>query len=238
MWPEGRRFRPGLPLTLATALSILLLGALGIWQLRRLEEKTELIARIESALQQEPRTLDAAPDDPEALVWHRARLRGTLLSSRSFAFGSVGHGGRNGAKLITPLRLADGSLLLVDLGWIPASRIAELRTEQGARQRVVVEGVLEDLRMFRRRWFTPADDAEGRHLYALDPKALARWLGRTPLPLLLAAERAEPAEVLALPLGGARLPRNPHLGYAMTWFSLAAALAVIYLLLGLERGRR
>ena len=238
MSPEGRRFRPGLALTLAAVLSILLLCSLGLWQLQRLEEKTELLARMRTGLRAAPVELEAAPADPEALLWRRVRVRGELLPSGSFALGIVAQDGRSGARLVTPLRLADGSLLLVSRGWIPASRIPELGSRTETPRRVLFEGVLRGLRAFRRGWFTPEDDAEARHRYALDAGDLARWLGEAPLPLLLEAERAEPPEVLAVPLGAPRLPRNPHLGYAVTWFSLAAALAVIYLLLGLQRGRR
>jgi surfeit locus 1 family protein len=31
--------------------------------------------------------------------------------------------------------------------------------------------------------------------------------------------------------------RNDHLGYAITWYGLAASLGVVYVLFGLRRGR-
>jgi surfeit locus 1 family protein len=75
--------------------------------------------------------------------------------------------------------------------------------------------------------FSAADDPAARRFYTFDPAAIGAALG---LP------GTEPFALVALGPGGAlpdpdrRMPRpaNNHLGYAITWYGLAAALAGVF----------
>jgi surfeit locus 1 family protein len=91
------------------------------------------------------------------------------------------------------------------------------------------------------------DDMSGRQVFGRHPEALARMASLVglegPAPYMLLVERETPAPAA---LTAAPLPpqiSNRHLGYAITWFGLAAALATVYAalvlrLLGQRRSRR
>ncbi len=234
---ERRRFRPGIAASLATAFALAVLIALGLWQLQRLAWKEDLIARIEAGLAAPAVELEKLPADGRAFAYRRVRLAGELLAAGNFAYGALNLGGRLGASLITPMRLADGSVLLVERGWLPEKELPPDEPAALARPaRAVVEGVLVYIGEERQRLFVPDNDPADRRFYWFDRRAITGLAGAPVAPFLLHAETAEPPEVLATPLPvRADLP-NRHLGYAVTWFGLAASLLVIYVVFGFRRG--
>jgi surfeit locus 1 family protein len=84
----------------------------------------------------------------------------------------------------------------------------------------------------RRDWNSPADDAPGRRFYVFDPAAIGAALGlpAPPAPFGLVALAPADAGAPSLPEAARRLPRpdNRHLGYAITWYGLAASLVAVF----------
>ncbi|MDX6751089.1 SURF1 family protein [Geminicoccaceae bacterium 1502E] len=232
-----RRFRPGLLLTVLCAMALGLLVSLGTWQVARLHWKLDLIARSEQGLALPPVPLPAATTDWAALDFRRVTVAGELLGDRSLAMGTRGEGGRVGAILVTPLKLADGRLLPVERGWLPAELLppGEPPTLR-ERRHVELTGVLRWRGDARQAPFTPDNHPETRRWYWYDGEALVRWLDGPVLPVSLAAEGAAGAEGDLVPQTVAVAYRNDHLGYAITWYSLAVVLVIFYVLLGLKRG--
>lgn len=235
---RNRRFAPGLLPTLFTLVGVLVLAGLGVWQLQRLQWKRELIARAEAGLVAPPIVLDGLAEDPAALDWHPVRVRGRLLASRNFAYRVESRDGVVGARLLTPLELPDGAVVLVDRGFLPQELLPP--HEPPALRRAVqaeITGVLRDHRFDRAGPFTPENDPGARRLYLLDPVTLRHFVGRAVVPLVIVAQSAEPPEVLArVEPVRVDLP-DRHLGYAITWFGLAAGLLAVYLAYGFSRGR-
>ncbi len=234
---ERRRFRPGVAATLATLLAFAVLVGLGGWQVKRLFWKRDLIARIEAGMTAPAVDLERLPAPGKEFDFRRVRLSGELLAAHNFAYGAVTRDGRLGASLITPMRLADGTILLVDRGWLPEARLPPMEPARlAAAARARVDGVLLFLGDARRRPFVPDNDLAARRFYWFDLETVARLVRAPVAPFLLRAREAEPPEVLAA-VSPVRpdLP-NRHLGYAATWFGLAASLLVIYVVFGFRRG--
>ncbi len=86
----------------------------------------------------------------------------------------------------------------------------------------------------RRSWFSAADDPARHRFFSLDPAAIAAALGVGPvlnLTLVALASRPEAGAVNTTDLQPAtHLPRPPndHFAYAVTWFSLAVVLVVMF----------
>ncbi len=233
MTERRRRFRPGIAATLASLAGILLLLALGFWQIQRLHWKEALIAAAKAGMRAVPVELRSGVSDPGALDFHRVVVKGRLLEDRSFLYGTHAVEGEVGGYLVTPLQLPDGAVLLVDRGWLAEGALAKRQPDaRGGRTVARIEGVARSLRERRPGWFTPANAPDRRRFYWFDLDAIGRLVGRPVEPLLVVAQRAEPQEVLA------RVHRvridfpNRHLGYAITWFGLAVSLFVVYLLFG------
>ncbi|HEX9648017.1 MAG TPA: SURF1 family protein [Alphaproteobacteria bacterium] len=218
--------------------AIALLVGLGSWQLQRAHWKEALIATMEARLAAPPialpERLDAAA--VEALGYRRILLRGRFLHSREMLVAPRTYQGRVGAELVTPFETEDGRVVLVDRGWVPDAAMAPARRPESRREGTVAfEGVVRPPPSPNP--FTPANDPAHGAWYWIDPQAMARAAGIAPLPFTIAALAGEGGGG-ALPLARpARIElRNAHLYYALTWYALAVALGVVYLLF--RRGAR
>ncbi len=108
------RFRPTFWPTLMAVPAFLVLIGLGIWQLERLHWKEGLIAAREAAIAAPPVAVPRDVAAASALEFHRVRASGEFLNDREFFLGASNENGTTGYHVITPLRLDDGALLLVD----------------------------------------------------------------------------------------------------------------------------
>ena len=141
-----------------------------------------------------------------------------------------------GRWIFQGLKLPDGGVILVNRGFVPESRLGEIRPATGA---ATVTGFLRAAET--RGSFTPDDLPANREFYTRDPAAIATSLGiSAAAPFYLEAERqgdglTPPAGVDAKELI-ARIPDN-HLSYALTWFGLAATLIGVFAAFALQ-GRR
>lgn len=228
-------FRPGWALTLATLVAFAVLLALGTWQVQRMYWKAELIAMREAGLAADPIEVPSRIDDPAALEFRRATAEGVFDHDAAFGYGAANVGGRLGHQLLTPLEREDGSVLLVDRGWVPEDWHAPAEALPAGRVRVT--GILRDRSGGAAGHFTPDNRPERGRFFWYDMEAIANATGHELLPVVLEAE-AEPWPG-GHPLGGRTridLP-DDHLGYAITWYGLAAGLVVIYLVFGFRRSK-
>ncbi len=227
------RLRSVLLPVLAVAPAFAILIGLGTWQLQRKAWKEELIGRIEARAHGEPAALPAEADwprwMPETGEYARVRVTGTYLPQAEIAVHGLAPGegpGRplSGFYLLTPLRLPDGALVVVNRGFVVPGLRAEANPPSG---QVIVTGLLRGPEQGGA--FTPANDPARGEWYRRDPAAIAaaRGLDRV-APFILDAEAsATPAS--GWPRAGLTrldLP-NRHLEYAFTWFGLAATLLAV-----------
>ena len=237
------RFRPLLWPTLATLAALALLIALGTWQLERRQWKHDLIDRVTERTEARPVAL---PDpsswptlDPAAWEYRPVVARGVFDDqAETLVFTSLpdpkGPHGGPGYWVMTPLALAGGGTVLVNRGFVPARAKSPAARAEGRVDGIRrVEGLL---RLSERPGlFTPEPAADT--WYVRDVAGIARARGiADPAPFFVDALGGAPG---GLPQGGeTRLDfRDDHLGYALTWYGLAAALAVVYLAFHRARGR-
>lgn len=222
----GRNGKAGFPvgLTLIAALLFAGLCALGVWQVERLAWKRDLIARVDARIHAAP---VAAPDSAtKADEYRRVSATGTFLHDRATLVQASTVRGP-GYWVLTPLRRANGAILLINRGFVP----------QGARTRYArLTGTVRVTGLLR------LTEPGGGFLRSNDPAA-DRWYSRDVA--AIATARALPAtanyfidadaaaQADALPIGGLTVIRFPnnHLVYALTWFSLAAMVAGAYIIL-------
>jgi len=223
--------------TLTTLICVGLLIGLGVWQLHRKVWKEDLIAAMTARLDRPPQPLPAAARWPMltqgADEFRRVAFAATFTPGQEALVYSPGSALRSDIKgpgyfVFAPAKLADGSTIVVDRGFVPLERKAIIGQPAGEAQGTVnVVGYL--------RWpeapgmFTPAADVKGNIWFARDPAEMAavhRWGAIAPFYV----DQEAPVPPGGLPLPGkivVNLPDN-HLQYAITWFGLAAALVAFY----------
>ncbi len=211
---------------LLLALTLLLAAgfvALGIWQVERRAWKHELIAAVDARIHQ---AAVAAPGPAEwpglsakSDAYRRIEASGRFRHDRETLVQAVTERGA-GYWLLTPLE-TPGFTLLVNRGFVPADkRDAAARAAGNPPGRVTVTGLLRVSEPGGA--FLRANDPSRDRWYSRDVAAIAKARGLSrAAPYFLDAD-ATPNRG-DYPVGGLTVVqfRDPHLVYALTWFTLA-----------------
>ena len=211
-----------------------LLATLGTWQVQRLAWKRELIARVDARVHAAPVPAPPVAQWPQVQAasheYLRVWLEGRFLHDKEALVQATTALGA-GFWVLTPLRQDDGSMVIVNRGFVPPQAREPARRGRTAPEGPVrVEGLL--------RISEPA----GGFLRHNDPGA-DRWFSRD-VPAIAAARGLPAAQVAPYfidadadtdaigtsaaapatwPAGGLTVIRfpNSHLIYAITWYTLA-----------------
>jgi surfeit locus 1 family protein len=215
--------------------------ALGVWQIERLHWKLDLIARVDARVHAEP----VPPPGPSAWPTINAnddeylhvRLDGTLLNDNETQVYAVTDLGP-GFWVLTPLKAADGTITMINRGFVPTEKRApETRTASEVSGPVTITGLLRmtEPKGTLLRSNVPADE----RWYSRDVAAMAsaRHLDNVAPYFIDADGTPNPGGV---PTGGLTqiVFPNSHLVYAFTWFGMAIlSLGMTGYLVFLERKR-
>ena len=217
-------------LIVAAALASIGFVVLAAWQVQRLGWKQDLIARVQARVHAEP----VAPPPASASVstadeYRRLRLHGRFEPVEALVQATTELGG--GFWVLSPLRLDDGTVVLVNRGFVPPERRSPAAHAAPAGA-VELTGLLRLTEPgggpLRRN-----EPAEGRW-YSRDVAGLAAQMQLAgPVAPYFVDEAADPAQAQRWPRPGLTVVRfaNNHAVYAITWLALAlmSAAASIYL---------
>jgi surfeit locus 1 family protein len=233
------QLRAGLWPTLATLALLPVMTGLGMWQLDRAGQKLRLQAEYDDRQQEPAVQLLSVLENPDGLRFRRVVAHGRYEPEHQVLIDNRVHQGQAGYHVLTPLRLEDGVVrVLVNRGWVPLGPdravLPRIETPRGT---VEVTGL------------AAVPQTKGFHLGGAKPPGE----GWQPVWQYLdldvfrdnVAFPVQPVVILLDPdsaSGGfvrhwARLDAGiaTHQGYAFQWFSLAAALAAIYILLNTRK---
>jgi len=200
--------------------------ALGVWQLQRLRWKLDLIARVDA------RVHAAAVDAPGRVQWPRVNraddeyrhvhVHGKFLSDSDTLVQATTERGM-GYWLLTPLRRDDGTIVLVNRGFVPT----QWRSHPGEAPPADTVDVSGLLRISEPGGaFLHRNDPDADRWYSRDVAAIAAARGLADVaPYFVDADASAHAD--GYPVGGLTVVSfyNHHLSYALTWFGLALLVA-------------
>lgn len=224
---------------LAAVAGALATGRLGVWQLDRAAQKIAihdamLRQRTLPALGESELARDAAGATPQQ---HRSTtLHGSWLPAATVYLDNRPMDGRAGFYALTPLRLADGSAVLVQRGWLARdvadrTRIATPATPAGE---VAVQGRIA---LGPSRLYDFAGAASGPIRQNLELDAFARETGLPLRPFMVVQEDAANDGLQRhWPQPAADVQK--HYGYAFQWFAMSALIGGLYVWFQLIRPAR
>lgn len=210
---------------------------LGLWQLHRLDQKRDLNALIESRTEAPVRPVDevlpasADFDDADEVVFRPVTATGSYLAEDEVVVRGRSYEGRSGAWILTPLRLDDGTAVVVNRGWVPLQAGLEVQPEWAPPAgEVRVEGLLVETQT---RGRFGSIDPEGERLDELaraDVGRIQQQVDVDLVPAVLQLDQQDPAQPGDFPVAVGRpsLDEGPHLNYAGQWFIFSAIAAVGY----------
>jgi surfeit locus 1 family protein len=221
---------------LLSLIALAVLIGLGTWQLQRMAWKQALIDQIETRAYGEPGTILPPADwttwRAEQDEFRRVRVTGAFLHGFETPVYGLAPGQRGapaqGYYLMTPLRLQDGAIVMVNRGFVPTDLRDPAKRPQGQLSgEVTVTGLVRAPE--ERNPFTPADDPARNTWFARDPQAIARAHSLSQVAPFYVEADATPNPG-GWPKGGQtrlELPNN-HLQYAFTWYGIALTLVGVF----------
>jgi len=198
---------------------VIIMINLGFWQLHRLHDRQAFNERVRQQSELVPiplaDALSPATGNPDtaALEYRPISVTGTYVAGHDYER-SIIRGDVNGRDLIDALELADGTVLVVNRGWLPAEApapdlpsgevtlTARLRVSATGGTGQNTDGTTQPVQIFR-----------------IDATAIAEQTGHGSQVMYVERITSDPAEsdtLEAIPFPD--LGEGPHLGYAVQWF--------------------
>jgi surfeit locus 1 family protein len=193
--------------------------ALGSWQIIRLNWKLELINQIETSLKDIPVNLS----NSKHKNYLRIKTRGSIDFEKQIYLYNLNEKGKPGFEVINPLKVGNNNYLL-NRGWIPFNK-KEDETINVIDENYI-NGVLR--KQIKPNIFKPENDLSENYWFTLDRDDIFKFTGKnfSPYVIYLSGNNEFPK-----PKSITANISNNHKKYALTWFSLAISILLIYLYL-------
>jgi len=196
---------------------ILTLLSLGFWQIYRLNWKLELIEQIENSLKNDPVELS----NIEKKNYLRIKTSGNIDFDKQIYLYNLNDAGKPGFEVINPIKIGDENYL-VNRGWIPFEKKDLPEINLVDQNQIVGTLMLQT----KPSTFKPENDIEKNYWFTLDREDILKFTGRnfSDYVIYLNGEYKIPkTRVITAKIS------NNHKKYAITWFSMAISILLIYL---------
>ena len=198
-------------------LIILILLSLGAWQLYRLNWKLDLISEIENSLKNIPIELSKA----DKKNYLRIKTSGRVDFNKQIYLYNLNENGNPGFEVINPIKI-DNENFLINRGWINFDQ--KEKSEINLFDETNIIGTLK--LQTKANSFKPENDIEKNYWFTLNRDDVFSYTGKrfSKYIIYLNGEYKIPKpKVITANIS------NNHKKYAITWFSMAISILIIYL---------
>ena len=191
--------------------------ALGTWQIIRLNWKNNLISEIENSLKNPP--VELSQSNKENFL--KIKTSGTIDFEKQIYLYNLNENGTPGFEVINPLSVNQKNYL-INRGWIPFEKKGMQEINEFDEKNIVGTLKLQG----RKNIFKPDNDLNKNYWFSLDREDIFTFTGKNFSKYIIYLD------------GNYQFPRpkkitanisNNHKKYAMTWFSLAISILLLYL---------
>ncbi len=222
--------------TLITLLGIAILCSLGIWQLHRAEEKRGIIEQFNQRTNMPPLTLNGLINYHENINYLPLKVTGYYDNQHQYLLDNKMQNHQVGFEVITPLTTANKQIVLINRGWIIGNtdrkilpKLKEVNSKQHIIGRVNIPSqmlILNHKESNNTGW--------PRIIQNIDVQKIAGQLNNNVYPFIVRLNANQPNGYARQWMPTVMMPQK-HLGYAVQWFALAAALFIFFICINLER---
>ena len=240
---DMRRYIP----TTAAIVAITTFSWLGLWQIDRAGEKERregmFAERTGGAFIPLHERLSPMPSDFDSEWWRyrRVEVSGKVLGARQYLLDNRTRSGVAGYHVHVPVLVTGlDRLVLVNRGWVEAGARREHRPDVSlAASEMVISGVVE----YPRRTLLLGDDGYAgsswpKVVQRIDLDKTARDLEHRTLPFVVLMDAERPHGFVREWTPYLGIGPERHRGYALQWFSLAVAVAVVWFVVKVRGARR
>ena len=228
-------FKPRLWPTLFSITMVVCLVLLGNWQFERLDWKLGLIEKLETLASMAPVSLPIGTVDMDELEYMSVSVTGSFNNDQEMTLYSIGPNGGPGYDLFTPFTVNDGSVVIINRGWVHEKiKSQSARPVSLTMGEVTIAGLLR--KPWGKLWYGPENEPDNNNWYYGDINGMARTQNlQNVFPMFLYA--AVKGGDKDFPIAGRTNFNivNNHLDYALTWFGLAIVLVGIYFIAHIKK---
>ncbi|MDA9643613.1 SURF1 family protein [Candidatus Pelagibacter sp.] len=196
---------------------ILVLLSLGSWQLYRLTWKTDLISEIKNSLKNNP--VELSKSDKKNYL--RIKTSGTIDFDKQIYLYNLNDNGKPGFEIINPILIGNENYL-INRGWIPFDKKNQSEINLFDSNNII--GTLKT--QLKANSFKPDNDVKENYWFTLDRDDIFLYTGKkfSKYIIYLNGDYKVPKpKVITANIS------NNHKKYAITWFSMAISIFLIYL---------
>jgi len=228
------RFTPNWLMIILATLFIGLFLHLGFWQIQRASEKEKMVAAEQALAKREPVKWEAGEKLPKQ--YQRIVLKGHYLNNM-FLLDNQHHLHQFGYDVLSPLILDDGSVVMVDRGWVAGDRASH--SFPGIE---IPDGLikLHGSAYFpsKKQWVLGPSIEEKENkiiiLEIIDSKLLSQVLQKKVYPFIIRLDKND-AYGFVREWAIVSMPPQRHFGYALQWFAMALVILILFVSLNLKK---
>lgn len=227
------RFTPSWVMLALTMIFILTFVRLGFWQLQRADEKAQMVS-AQKMRELRPPVFWNKQKVPEQ--YERIQLEGHYLS-QIFLLDNQHYKHQFGYNVLSPLELPDGSVILIDRGWI----LGDI-----SRRVVPKVEIPKDLIKLQGSVYFPSKnqwvlgpalekkDDKTTVFEALDTHLASQVLQKSVYPFIIRLDKQD-SHGFVREWETVSMPPQRHLAYALQWFAMAFVILIIFFALNLKK---
>ena len=196
---------------------ILVFIGLGTWQIIRLNWKNNLILEIENSLKNPP--VELAQSNKENFL--KIKTSGSIDFDKQIYLYNLNESGTPGFEVINPIVIDDENYL-INRGWIPFEKKGTQEINVFDQKNIIGTLKLQG----KKNIFKPDNDLEENYWFSLNREDILEFTGKNFSKYIIYLD------------GNYQFPKpkkitanisNNHQKYAITWFSLALSILLLYL---------
>ena len=190
---------------------------LGTWQIIRLNWKNNLILEIENSLKNPP--VELAQSNKENFL--KIKTSGSIDFDKQIYLYNLNESGTPGFEVINPIIIGDENYL-INRGWIPFEKRGTQEINVFDQKNIIGTLKLQG----RKNIFKPDNDLDENYWFSLNREDIFKFTGKNFSKYIIYLD------------GNYQFPKpkkitanisNNHQKYAITWFSLALSILLLYL---------
>ena len=191
--------------------------SLGSWQLYRLSWKLDLINQIENSLKIEPVELQ----NVEKKNYLRIKTSGQIDFEKQIYLYNLNETGKPGFEVINPIKIGNEDYL-INRGWISFDQKNKPEINVVDQKNIIGTLMLQS----KSSSFKPKNEVDKNYWFTLDREDILKFTGKNFSKYIIYLngnyENPRPRVITA------KISNN-HKKYAITWFSMAISILLIYL---------
>ena len=191
--------------------------SLGFWQLYRLSWKLDLINQIENSLKIDPVELQ----NVEKKNYLRIKTSGQIDFEKQIYLYNLNESGKPGFEVINPIKIGNEDYL-INRGWISFDQKNKPEINVVDQKNIIGTLMLQS----KSSSFKPKNEVDKNYWFTLDREDILKFTGKNFSKYIIYLngnyESPRPRVITA------KISNN-HKKYAITWFSMAISILLIYL---------